>query len=126
MSHDRPKEKDKSFFEALSCLGLLGVAIVLGPLAKWREKKARVDVSQEKLVSQNYWESIEKKDDPQIVMKSEFEQFFNRYVPFAQKGETCLEIGCVPGRLLTYVARHKHYRPTGIDYSEESKGLKHY
>ena len=44
-----------------------------------------------------------------------FKDIFSHYLRPAP-GRRCLEIGCVPGRFLAYLAKTFQYYPEGIDY----------
>lgn len=70
------------------------------------------------LTSQDYWQDVM---DEFIVPTADsdivFGALFDAYVPIApHPSSTVLEIGCVPGMYLGYLAKHFGYRPEGVDY----------
>lgn len=51
-----------------------------------------------------------------------FGDLFSKFLKKSE-GKFCLEIGCVPGRFLTYICKNFGYFPEGIDYVKDTKKI---
>jgi len=67
------------------------------------------------IVDQSYWDtSYEKYEFSVAQIEDPVRQFISQHVPLAKHQQTCLEIGCFPGRYLA-VFGEMGYRLSGID-----------
>lgn len=65
-----------------------------------------------------YWDAIWAKKKYRLSNgKDDIALLFNQYVPNANSGETCIEIGCGLCYWLAYIGKYKKYKINGIDYS---------
>lgn len=69
-----------------------------------------------RLTTNNDWE---RSYQPSEVSDVIFSPILSKYLENTQ-GKICLEIGCVPGNFLVWVAKTFGYKPTGIDYIEST------
>jgi trans-aconitate methyltransferase len=67
---------------------------------------------------QRSWEKSSKSTDNSV---NPFKEQLAKHVPFANKDEIALEIGCVPGAFLGYLGRDFGYIVHGIDYVSGAK-----
>jgi cyclopropane fatty-acyl-phospholipid synthase-like methyltransferase len=68
----------------------------------------------QKLTSKSSWAG---RKAAEHVTSVPFQEIFHQYLE-QSPGKTCLEIGCVPGKFLTYICLNFGYRAEGIDYLE--------
>jgi SAM-dependent methyltransferase len=73
----------------------------------------------ELLTSASNWSGRHSRGEIKSIL---FGDLFSRYLK-KTKGESCLEIGCVPGRFLAYICRNFGYYPEGIDYVKDTKKI---
>lgn len=73
-----------------------------------------------KSVDKSHWNNVYKQI--QYKVKSEGHpiiELINKYIPEANDGEECFEIGCAPCTYLAYIGIKKKYIINGIDYTIE-------
>ena len=72
------------------------------------------------LLDKVYWNSCYKKYSYRIESEEDkCVQFLKKYLPTAENGESCFEVGCCPCRFLSYIGKNLHYEMNGIDFSDE-------
>lgn len=71
-----------------------------------------------KLTSKKFWNNSWKK----FKIKGDymFHDLLKRHF-LKNKNKTCIEIGCVPGRFLFYLAKNFKYKVYGVDFAETNK-----
>lgn len=71
------------------------------------------------LLSKNHWDDCYSKFEYRIESEEDKNiKFFKKWLPKAEKAESCFEIGCCPCRFLAYIGQQFKYEINGLDYSD--------
>lgn len=71
------------------------------------------------LTTREKWNKRKSRGEIKSVL---FSDIFKKYLK-KSRSKVCLEIGCVPGRFLAYLAKNFGYFPEGIDYVEKTEEI---